>query len=693
MRKILTNSILADVEPDHYRKTMRKRFILLAALFLAASCQKTEMEPAAPVEYVRTLTATFSELTRTDLGDDLVPLWSAGDAVWLSDGVNQEVVGVGAEYAGQATAQFTTTSLTGETIYALYPAAYAIYPADELGVHFEIPAHADGSFKNANICVAVSEDDELSFKNATALIRFTQTNTDVVSLSLVRPDESVLAGWMYFRPWDGYTLGSLHKTVSSIEVDMDGAGSYYASVYPQMLPAGSRMVMTTRSGQHYVRTINADNTFSVNKIKTISVDAAFSGATLVSGEGWAGSGTAEDPYLILDGHDLKRLAENVNNRVSYYADKHFKLVSDISVSNYRPIGSTNEGNGFQGNFDGGYHTITIENFDLNDLSTQSANGYEVYMGLFGWCKGPAITAPTAVIRNVRVAGTIDTGNDFVRGPHYYGSICGRATGNLKFEHCGSALNIRVFGYYANNASRAKLQAAGGVVGYAAADVQIQSCYNTGNLAAYSNANSGSRFYVGGICGNLYGGLVRLCYNTGDITAQMTQAGYGAFVAGIAASSTTSGKVEGSYNQGKIIAYGPSSTSAKAAGITYNAQAMYCYNSGVIKSYYVASSTTETAYSAGISYRQSGTYQHCFYLAGTASTDFLGSGGTVTDCGTFAPGDFSNGGVIGGDPARSLLDALNGYEATTQNFISHFLPSPVPDYFPVLDYVSRNILNY
>ena len=219
-------------------------------------------------------------------------------------------------------------------------------------------------------------------------------------------------------------------------------------------------------------------------------------------------------------------------------------------------GGFHAGDSFQGFFDGSHHTVTIESFDLSYLSTQSTNGFEVYMGLFGWVKGSAsLSEPTRVIRNVRVAGTIDTGNDFVRGPHYYGSICARATGNLKLERCGSALNMRLFGYYANNSSRAKLQAAGGVVGYAAADVQIQRCWNTGSLAAYSNANSGNRFYVGGICGNLYGGLVRLCYNTGNITAQMTQSGYGAFVAGIAASNTTTGKVEGSYNQGKIIAYG------------------------------------------------------------------------------------------------------------------------------------------
>ena len=41
------------------------------------------------------------------------------------------------------------------------------------------------------------------------------------------------------------------------------------------------------------------------------------------------------------------------------------------------------------------------------------------MGLFGRIKGTSGTTPRSVIRDIHVAGTINTGNDFVRGPHYY----------------------------------------------------------------------------------------------------------------------------------------------------------------------------------------------------------------------------------------------------------------------------------
>ncbi|MBR6246875.1 MAG: hypothetical protein IKR15_05905 [Bacteroidales bacterium] len=671
---------------------MKRSIIILAALILAASsCQKAVMENNAPQGRVRTFTASFSCLTKTSL-DGLTPVWGEGDAVWFSDGVNQEIVGIRQEDIGQATAQFSTSSLTGEVIYACYPASFAIGHISGTHVIFNVPQSTDGSFRNANICVATTNDNNLSFKNATSIIRFTKETADVVSLSLICQGDNFLAGWMSFRHWDEDYIGATFHQTSSIEIDMSGPGPYYAAVYPRTMPSGSKIVMTTSTGAQYVRTINAENTLTLNKIKTFSVDAAFSGATLVS-EGWAGSGTEDDPYLITSEADLKLLSNNVNNKVSYYSGVYFRQAGDISVSSFRPIGSTSNGNGFQGNYDGDSHTITINSFDLSYLSTQSANGYEVYMGLFGWVKGTSGTTPKSVIRNVRVAGTIDTGNDFVRGPHYYGSICGYATGNVLFEQCGSSLGMRLFGYYEKYPSRAKLMAAGGLVGYAAATVQIDRCYNTGNLAAYSNANSGNRFYVGGICGNLYGGLITLCYNTGNITGQMTQSGYGAFVAGIAASNTTTGSVEGCYNQGNIIAYGASSTSAKAVGITYNAQAKNCYNSGTVKSYYVGNTTTEIDYSAGISYRQSGTYQHCYYLDGCASTAMLGSGGTLTDCTYFVKGDETNGGLIEGDSARSLLDAMNSYLATVSGSEHTFYASPDADHLPVLDYVSRNILDY
>ncbi len=103
---------------------MKRSIIILAALILAASsCQKAVMENNAPQGRVRTFTASFSELTKTSL-DGLTPVWGEGDAVWFSDGVNQEIVGIRQEDIGQATAQFSTSSLTGEVIYACYPASW-----------------------------------------------------------------------------------------------------------------------------------------------------------------------------------------------------------------------------------------------------------------------------------------------------------------------------------------------------------------------------------------------------------------------------------------------------------------------------------------------------------------------------------------------------------------------------------------
>ena len=653
---------------------MKKSIIFLSAILLAASCQKTVMEPETPVEHIRTFTASFSDLTRTSLGDDLTPLWGEGDAIWLSDGVNQEVVGVSAQDIGKATASFTTTTITGETVYALYPASCAIGKTSTWSVYFDIPSKTDGAFKNANICVAVATDDEdeLNFKNATSMIRFTKSTADVVSLSVVRPDERMIAGWMSFRPLDGYFLGAGHRVVSSIEVDMSGPGPYYVALYPQPLPVGTKFVMTTSDGQSYVRTINSENEFSLNKIKTISVDAAFTGATLAPEGGWSGSGTETDPYLITSAEDLKLLSTKVaaGNR---YPGVYFKVVADFSVSNYIPVAAKDSYDSFQGVFDGNYRTITINGVDASTLSSYNSNlGYDACVGLFG-------KVENAKIKNVRVAGSISGSSR----PRYFGSVCAQAIGTSWIENCGSSLNASI------DISN-RMVAAGGVVGYAGKDVIIAHCYNTGNISVSSSYSSG--FYAGGVCGNLYGGNIQLSFNTGNIECRSSKSGYGPFVAGVAASNTNAGMVEGCYNQGIITARGANASSPKAAGITYYVKAMYSYNSGLIKTYVGTTTTVGSAGSAvGVTYNQYGTFQHCFYWQDSASYMNNGTGGEFTDCDYFVPGDQTNGGLIGTD-GRSLVDALNGYQATVYSGDPHFYASPTGDHFPILDYVSRNILD-
>jgi hypothetical protein len=97
-----------------------------------------------------------------------------------------------------------------------------------------------------------------------------------------------------------------------------------------------------------------------------------------------GSGTEQDPFIISSIDDLDQLAADVNSKNSY-KDKFFKLVSDLDYTGktYNMIGQYSSyggsGTSFDGNFDGGNHTISNVNFSLENTR------YEV--ALFSACGG------------------------------------------------------------------------------------------------------------------------------------------------------------------------------------------------------------------------------------------------------------------------------------------------------------------
>ncbi len=116
-------------------------------------------------------------------------------------------------------------------------------------------------------------------------------------------------------------------------------------------------------------------------------------ALLLMGQGasaWSGSGnSASDPILIANANDWNTLATNVANGTNY-SGKYFKLTADITVTTM--VTAT-----FSGTFDGGGHTLTFNYTATGDNAAPFAD----------------ITGAT--IKNLRVAGTINSGNKFAAG--------------------------------------------------------------------------------------------------------------------------------------------------------------------------------------------------------------------------------------------------------------------------------------
>ena len=201
----------------------------------------------------------------------------------------------------------------------------------------------------------------------------------------------------------------------------------------------------------------------------------------LTGEGFYGKGTAENPYEIRNAEDLKLLAEKVNSGETYEG-KYFKQTANIDLENepnWTPIGgtviehpSTWEISVFKGNFDGDGHQITI-------------TGDSDFGGLFG-------SVEEAIIQNCHVVGD-------VKGYYSVGGIVGSAGLNTKILNCSFRGNVTGTG-----------SCIGGIVGETSSGCEVSGCFARGKVEGLQK--------VGGIAGKGVG-KIKNCYALADVTAK------------------------------------------------------------------------------------------------------------------------------------------------------------------------------
>ena len=226
----------------------------------------------------------------------------------------------------------------------------------------------------------------------------------------------------------------------------------------------------------------------------ITVEADFTG--------WAGTGSEDDPYIILYPAQLDLLAIQVNSGNSY-ANTFFKLGTDITYSteglgagesNYTPIGGYIDGSPmlFRGSFDGDGHTVS----GLIVTRTGDSRS-DWYIGLFGQVGFGGTVSGT--VKNVIVANSTFTG-------HYYiGGIAG-------YNDQSVIRNCRVESSVTINAGDQAASYHGGIAGGSSGpEAQVVGCVSA---AVISNNNQNSCSYYGGIVGSMGNGIVRDCLYTG-----------------------------------------------------------------------------------------------------------------------------------------------------------------------------------
>ena len=203
----------------------------------------------------------------------------------------------------------------------------------------------------------------------------------------------------------------------------------------------------------------------------------------------SGSGTENDPYLILNPIQLNQLRNFLNKSGIY-----FKLMADIDLTEFleeespsqgwQPVGKSSSAI-FKGSLDGNGHTISglwikRENTD--------------YVGLFGYTSG-------AIIKNLKIVSTTIIGKNNVGGMSGYASST--SISNCIFEGNVSGI-LNVGGYIGNSSSTTMSDVSiignvqgtndyvGGITGTGKTNTFI-NCRVTGSKVTGNN-------YVGGICG-------------------------------------------------------------------------------------------------------------------------------------------------------------------------------------------------
>ena len=245
----------------------------------------------------------------------------------------------------------------------------------------------------------------------------------------------------------------------------------------------------------------------------------------LTGEGFYGKGTAENPYEIRNVNDLKLLAQKVNSNETAnsgitYEGKYFKQTADIDLKNepnWTPIGTmlVEEGRPFQGTFDGGGHQIA---------NLTISNGGQ-YGGLFGYTEG-------AVIKSCNVTGEVN-------GYNCTGGIVGYANNNTHILNCSFQGNVEGDG-----------EERGGIVGHTSSGCEVSGCFVTGTVTGdrevggiagsgvgtikncYALANvTATGVNAGGIAGKAYGVTIENCYYSGEVSAKDYAGGIAGYVSG------------------------------------------------------------------------------------------------------------------------------------------------------------------
>ena len=230
----------------------------------------------------------------------------------------------------------------------------------------------------------------------------------------------------------------------------------------------------------------------------------------------------ENAYKIKDKHDLRHLANYVNNGGGSCSGLTFRQTQDITCDNtYTPIGGDINGTerSFSGTYDGQSHTIS------GITVTRTGNTYaDGYIGLFGLSYG--------TVENVILASSTFT------GLYWVGGIVGRASGTIRNCRVESSVTIKP----GNNDAYFHGGIAGSMLRWGS---KVIGCVSAASIIR--NDKSGCR-HRGGIVGYIIESTIQDCLYTGSTVS--AEYYYGTIVG-----HDESGTLLNNYNRGSLGSVG------------------------------------------------------------------------------------------------------------------------------------------
>ena len=341
-------------------------------------------------------------------------------------------------------------------------------------------------YKDAADSVAVSDRDEnvtISLApSPSATVRFTYAEDAAPTIEVT------------------YAKSVWNKVTMSAEAD----GSY-------LLPVGHKYEWTFDSAKYVAQSGEIDLVDAeAGSTQTVKIPMSLKPA---------GSGLAEDPYLIAKADQLRWFAAQVNDNGKSTICAQLTDDIDLESKEWTPIGK-NTSYAYKGTFDGQKHTVS--GLFISGSASQNC-------GLFGYVE-------KGTVKDLTVQGTITlTGSG---GSSYgAGGIVGQLSGTEgSVRNCRSDVTITggqnvggIVGYVSSGYSTATKSItgcvntgritsnsnnAGGIVGYISGQVTVDSCYNRGTVA-------GGGWRAGGITAYLSSSnaVIKNCYTTGAVTGK------------------------------------------------------------------------------------------------------------------------------------------------------------------------------